>query len=71
MYAIVVMQISMLARGLLFALLIILNSGGLMLSLKGMSQVGSFLGTVLTTAANLVSTVRKLPGMTQPVCRYG
>jgi hypothetical protein len=38
--------------------LIILNSYALMLYVRGMSQAGSLMGTVLNTATNFMCTVR-------------
>jgi hypothetical protein len=62
------LQVALLVRGVILLILIVLNSGGLVLSVRGMSQVGSFLGTVLTTASNLMATVRTSHNVSRKAC---
>lgn len=49
-------QVTLGTRGLLLGILLALSSMGLVLALRGMVQAGSFMGTVLATASNLVGT---------------
>jgi len=53
-------QVPWATRGVLLPAVLVLNSYGMMLTLRGMAAAGSFMGNVLALAANFVATVRFL-----------
>lgn len=54
-------QTALAVRAILFVTVLVLNSVGLGLALRGMNSVGSFLGSVLNTASTMLSTVGRRP----------